>query len=132
MATITIGTLDLVEPVWCYDWSALFEVPPQRGANRAIPGVAGRAPRPRVVDEARVALQMDVTGVDLDDVYANLGLLRALAMVADPQAFAFVWGGGTVNTVCVVEAVTAPAFRGSYAARCALDITLPDGPLVLT
>lgn len=53
----------------CRDWSDLFRVGPSRGANRIIPGTAGRAARAHVRDELPVELEFQINGsYDQDNV----------------------------------------------------------------
>ena len=130
----------------CYDWSDLLKSPPKRGSNRVIAGETGRLARNRVADEARVALRWRVngryqhpTGAEFvgDDaarhsnVYTLLGVLRALADDPEPQQLQLVGVMGS-SVDCLVEEMTAPSFESPWVATFVLDVTLPDGPIVLS
>lgn len=137
---LQIGTLRLDGGIRCLDWSDLFASPPKRGSNRVIAGETGRLARARVMDEARVALVLQLYGTlnvngtafggdQAENVYTLFNSLRAIADEPDVQTLAFVGRGVSVD--CIVEELTSPQFQAPRFARCVLDITLPDGPVDL-
>lgn len=148
---VTVGGLLLrTFAIDCYNWSALIASPSKRGSNRPIPGVAGRAVRPRVPDELRAGLPVRVRG-DWDHdtnvkvaggpdewtahLYVLLGMLRDVADVVDVQTLGFTWPGGSVEVDCQVEELTAPTWVPNgppWAVTTVLDVTLPDGPIDLS
>jgi hypothetical protein len=131
MPTVTLGGLTLRGDITCYDWADLFKTS-KRGANRPIPGTAGRAVRVRVTDEVRAGLAIRIIGATHDDVYTHLATLQTVCAVNGPQDLTFVWAGGSVTVACVVEEMGPPTFLAPQVATLVVDVTLPDGPLDLT
>ena len=139
---LQIGSLRLDGGIRCLDWSDLFASPPKRGSNRIIAGETGRFARTRVMDEARVALVLQLygtlnvngtafTGDQAENVYTLFNSLRAIADLTTVQALSFV-GRGVTTVDCIVEELTSPRFQAPRFARCVLDVTLPDGPVDLS
>ena len=139
---VQIGTLILrTRAIDCHDWSDLFQTV-KRGEDRVIPGVAGRAVRPRQLDHVRAALPVRLNGAYLVNhwtagdahrrVYDHLADLDAVVSVLGAQTLTFHYDGSTSQVAdCIVEGVTAPTFDTPSVARVVLDVTLPGGPLAL-
>lgn len=128
MVTITLGGLVLP----CYDWSDLLKGAAKRGTDRIVPGVAGRAVRPRVSDALEAGLALRYIADNHADVYVRLATLRAVCDVNVPQDLVFDWGAGSTTVDCIVEEMGPPTFRSDRIVTLVVDVTLPDGPLDLT
>jgi hypothetical protein len=128
-----------------HDWSGLWRVS-KRGQNRVIPQTAGRAVRPRYLDELRAALPLRIDGRWTDDnlpraggpddwaaaaemLYADV---LAAATVDGPQTLTLHLRSGPVTAGCLVEEATVPSWPAPWRATLRLDVTLPDGPLDLS
>ena len=139
---VQIGTLILrTRAIECFDWSDLFQRS-KRGDNRTLPGVAGRAVRPRVSDQVRAALPVRLNGAFVVNaayagdrhlkVYDHLADVAAVADVTTTQTLTFYYGVSSVAVDCQVEEMTAPNFLTPSLAVVTLSVTLPDGPISLT
>jgi hypothetical protein len=131
MVTLTIGTFTFADPIFCYDWSDLLKGGAKRGGNRPVPGVAGRAVRPRVADEVRAGLAVRIIADTHQDVYGHLATLRAVCDVNVPQTLTLNWGTGSASADCIVEEMGPPSFQTPTICTLVVDVTLPDGPLNL-
>ena len=140
---ISIGSLILrTRAIDCYDWSDLLQQPPKRGQDRPIPGVDGRAVRPRKNDALRAALPVRLNGSYTGNtrytgdrhlkVYDHLEDLAAVTGDGTTQNLSLVRPAGTVTVDCIVESSSAPNFLSGWIAIVVLDVTLPDGPISLT
>ena len=124
-------TLDLRdEPIKCFNWFDLYGAPTKHGRNRRIPGQRGTAVRPRVAGQLRALLHVMVTGVDHDDVIANLDTLYEL-LDADETLTVTLHRGTqpSVSGTLQVEDPDRPTFRGTNLAVLVPEVTLPDGRL---
>ena len=139
---VQIGTLILrTRAIDCFDWSDLFQTS-KRGQDRVVPGVAGRAVRPRQLDAVRAALPVRLNGAYVVNtwtagdahrrVYDHLADLDAIVSVLGVQTLTFHYDSSIAGSAdCIVEGATAPTFDTPSVARVVLDVTLPNAPLAL-
>jgi len=144
MARLRIGAVALVRPYECFDWSDLLQFP-KRGEDRILPGLPGREVQPRVIDAVRAVLHVRLYGnlgpdgqpiaggepVWHDNLYVHLAVLHGLASTAGTLPLQLSLGTTTATARCIVEGIATPTFDAAVRADVALDVTLPDGPLVL-
>jgi len=141
---ISLGGVAFRSPALrCYDWSDLLKSPSKRGSNRVIAGEPGRFPRVRVPDELRAGLAFRVAGAwdhpgggfHTGDAHANmydlLGVLRGVCDDPEVQQLQLV-GVMDSSVDCIVEEMGPPRFDGPEVATLVVDVTLPDGPIVLS
>jgi hypothetical protein len=131
MTTLTLGSFEFGGAVVCYDWSDLLKGGAKRGANRRVPGVGGSKVRPRVQDEVRAGLAVRILAVSHAGVYVHLAALRAVCDATWPLTLTLDWGDGEASAQAIVEEMGPPTFQAPNICTLVVDVTLPDGPLVL-
>jgi hypothetical protein len=126
----------------CHDWFDLLAGAPKRGRNRTVPGVRGRAIRPRYGDELRGVLQVLIDGAwtvestphvgdRLENMQAGLHLLLDLVDGDDPLTVTVHQTGSlpVLAGILQVEDPGRPRFEAGRFCRLVLDVTLPAGRL---
>jgi hypothetical protein len=137
---LTIGSRGLD----VHDYDDLLSDAPMRGANRTVPGVAGRAVRPRQLGELRAALVVRLRGDWTRDnqpvatsgrvaqLYDHLAALRTVTRNTAVQTLTLQLDGGLVLSAdCQVEdgGRFVREDGNAWAGIVVVDLTLPDGPL---
>jgi len=125
----------------CHDWLGLFAVGPSRGANRILPGLAGRVARPHLRDELPVELPFRCRGAyDDDNVRQDVATHRAnlLARLSEVRAFldtapdrqlsvTLTTSGGSSSADCTFLAFGPVQFVSDEIAEFRVLITLVGG-----
>jgi hypothetical protein len=132
--------IPLNTPAWeCVDYSPLYDTAPLVGANRAIPGVAGKLAVARERDEWQVSLRLVVLGSHdyegneyaepREGLRTNLRFLRtSVFRPAITRTFTF-YGIDEVAETGTVQVAPPfqPVFVGPAAARLVLNLVVPSG-----
>jgi hypothetical protein len=126
------------------DMDDLFTDPNKRGANRPVPGVPGRRIRPRVADQVSAAIEVHLYGEWTQDgdrvpetdrvgqMYGHLAALRQVTAATWVQELEVHLTPMVTFTVdCQVESGGSLIRLNPSSGKVVLELTLPDGPLVL-
>jgi hypothetical protein len=126
------------------DMDDLLADPRKRGGNRPVPGVQGQAVRPRVADQLSAAIEVHLYGEWTQDgvrvpepdrvaqMYGHLAALRQVTAATWVQELEVHLTPTVTFTVdCQVESGGSLIRLNPSSGKVVLELTLPDGPLVL-
>jgi hypothetical protein len=145
--SLSIAGVSMHGPAWdVVDLVPLWRNPAKRGGpNRAIPGISGRVPYPRRVDETAHALPFLVHGevnrlgvpqanpwaglqANLDYLWSNV--IIPTGLTDGTRAATLTMPDGTTRTAAIIVEGLTPGGFVKYVRKFTLDIIIPAGMFV--